>query len=166
MKRVLFLILTLVYYVMIQWHQDDYLYSRLVHERLKNSINRGAHDASLQIKDEEWGEGRIEFDRDKALKAFKTTLADNISLDANTLSPKQNTILKNKVEILFEDYIDAKSQVSYPYAYVNNEYKIRKTIYGPAVIYVVRVPNPVVHPTSMKEDIQKWVVFEYPYPDS
>jgi len=164
MDRVFLIILTLAIFVRIQIFQDDHFVSRITNERLKNSINRGAHDASLQIDPVAWGNGEIIFVTDQALQTFKHTLADNMGLNQVTLEPLPNRLMTDPVEILFEDYIDANDSVTYPFTYVNATYGISKKIYGPAVIYVVRTKQPKVHATSSNSVINKFVVFEYPYP--
>lgn len=164
MRKVLMIVLLMIFYVQLQNFQDDHLIHRLTHERLKNSINRGAHDASLQVDPVAWGEGRIEFVTDRALLAFKNTMSANIGLDPVTLKPLPNTMLTSEMDILFEDYIDFKDNVKFPYLYKNSTYGIQRTIYGPAVVYVVRIKTPKYSATSSNAYIQKPVVFEYPFP--
>ncbi|MCR8987640.1 hypothetical protein NW801_21870 [Brevibacillus laterosporus] len=164
MDKVLLVILSLAFFIRIEMFQNDQLVNRLVNARLKYSIDRGAHDASLQIDEEAWGNGYILFVKEKALETFKSTLGSNISVDPVSLVPHPNTLLKDKIHIIYEDYIDHEDNVSYPYYYQNEQYNIHKWIYGPAVIYVVKVMTPKIHPTSLNEYIQKSVVFEYPFP--
>lgn len=164
MERVFVILLTIVIYINIQIFQDDHFVSRLTNERLKNAINRGAHDASLQVDKEAWGQGEIKFVVPNALQTFKTTMAANIDLNPNTLLPLSKTLLSDPVEILFQDYIDANDPVTFPYVYTNSTYGINKKIYGPAVVFVVRTRQPKVHATSSNAVITKTVVFEYPFP--
>lgn len=164
MDKVLLLLFAFVLFAQTTLFQNDHFIHRMTHERLKNAINRGAHDASLQIDPLRWAEGFIEFVPDRALQVFKETTAANIGLNPGTMAPLPHTMLTHPIEVLFEDYIDDKDPVTYPYIYRNATYGIEQTIYGPAVVYVVRVLTPQISATSSDEYILKSVVFEYPYP--
>lgn len=163
MNRVLLIILTLPIFIFLWGFQDERYLSQTVHERLKNSINRGAHDASLQIDPQQLKRGNIVFLQSESFRVFKSTLIENLGLELN-LSPKPKTLLSSPVEILFEDYVDDSSGVSFPYSYENDEFKIKKMMKGPAVVYVIRTKMPRVNTLSYDGYVYKRVIFEYPYP--
>lgn len=144
--------------------QTDGSVALIANERLKNAANRAAHAASLQINGYERAQGRIIFDPVRADDAFVKTLADNLALDYR-LSPKPNTLFQKQVTMLFKDYIDHDDGVTFPYYYENTTYGLRKTLKGPAVIYVVSVPKPVVNNISDRYEMRKAAIYEYPTPD-
>ncbi|MGG3471558.1 hypothetical protein ABES02_29340 [Neobacillus pocheonensis] len=163
MNRTLLLLALGLLLIFMQFYNVDRFSNTTIHDRSKYSLHRAAHDAALQVNPALKVNGQIVFVRDKALQAFKDTFAKNMSLKPD-LSPKPNTLLKNPVEIIFEDYIDDQSGVTFPYNYVNSQYGINKTIKGPAVIYEIRT-KAVKHSTySYDGYIYKNVIFEYPYP--
>lgn len=144
------------------WQVDDNN-TTLANERLKNAVNYAAHDASLQLNKAELGRGKIVFNRPAAENAFTQTLAANLILDSS-LDPKPGTLFKDRLTVIYEDFIDSSDGVNYPYLYENNAYGIRHIIYGPAVVFAVRVPRPKVFNLNPEYDLVKWAVFEYPAP--
>lgn len=131
-------------------------------QRLKASITRAAHDASLQVVDSLVGEGYIVFDREKARAAFEQTLQSNLQLKSD-LTPKPHTLLHDQMYIIAEEYIDDYSGVTFPYNYRNDEMRMYKTIYGPAVIFKIRVHMPRVSRFGYDGDVTKDVIYEYPF---
>lgn len=144
--------------------QTDGSVALIANERLKNAANRATHAASLQVNSYEKAQGRIIFDPVRADTAFIKTLADNLALDYQ-LNPKPNTLFQKKFTILFKDYIDDNDGVTFPYYYENISYGISKTLKGPAVIYIVTVPKPIVNNISDDYEMRKWAIYEYPMPN-
>lgn len=163
MKETIFaLLMSVVCLTLWMWQVDDNN-TGFANERLKNSINYAAHDASLQINKAELAKGRIIFDTALAEAAFRQTLRDNLAL-ANDLTPKPDTLFKKQVAVLYADYIDDEDGVAFPYFYENDTYGIHHTINGPAVVFAVKAPRPQVFNVNPAYDLVKWAVFEYPMP--
>lgn len=163
MREVIFTLMMGALYLLFWMIQVDDNTTVLAGERLKNALNYAAHDASLQIDRTELGRGRIVFDPAAADSAFKTTLSDNLALDSD-LTPKPNTLFKEKLTVVYTDYIDDNDGVTFPYLYENATYGIRHLLYGPAVIYAVKAPRPRVFNVNPGYDLVRWAVFEYPIP--
>ena len=143
--------------------QTDGTVALLANERLKNGINRAAHDASLQVDKGQLVYGKVIFDTTASLAAFKKTLADNLLLD-NQLKPLPNTLFTQPITITYMDFIDDLDGVTYPYLYENPMYGISKIIKGPAVVFAIETDKP--RPFNISDDYMmvKWAVFEYPLP--
>jgi hypothetical protein len=163
MNRSLLIMALSLIFIIMEFYNADRLSDTSIHDRSKNSLNRAAHDAALQIDPVYKVDGQIVFLRDKALQVFTDTLTRNLDLKPN-LSPKANTVLRDPVEIIFEDYVDDLSGVTFPYNYVNTQYGIYKTIDGPAVIYEIRTKAPKLSTYSYAGYIYKNVIQVYPYP--
>jgi hypothetical protein len=159
-----FLILALsLVFILMELYNADRLSDDTTQYRLKYGLHRAAHDATLQIDPVSKVDGLIVFLQSKALQTFKNTLILNMDLKPD-LSPKANTVLKDPVEIIFEDYIDDSSGVTFPFNYSNSQFGIYKTINGPAVIYELRVKAPRLSTYSYDGYIYKNVIQEYQYP--
>lgn len=140
---------------------DRYL-TDTTHNRLKSALNRGAHDASLQVDRRRLGEGLIVFDRPRAREAFEQGLRNNLQLGED-LSPEPGTLLTKTPEIVFEDYVDEADPANvFPLNYVRPDRQIARVLKGPAVVYQVRVRLPRAHAFSFDGYIYKTVIFEYP----
>lgn len=165
MKETIFtLLVSVVCLTFWMWQVDDNL-TGLANERLKNAVNYAAHDASIQVNSEELANGRIVFDTAKAKEVFNRTLADNLSLD-NNLVPRPNTLFKEKINVIYTDYIDDRDGLTFPYLYENDYYGIRHWVFGPAVVFAVEVPRPRAFNLNPSYSLVKWSVFEYPVPRS
>ncbi len=141
---------------------DRYI-TEAVHNRLKFSLNRSAHDASLQVDKLALTEGRIVFVRSGARHAFEAGLRANLELQDN-LFPRAGTMLGKPPEIVYEDYVDdATPGVRFPFSYVRPEQNIYQVIKGPAVIYRVRVMLPGTNRFSYNGYVYKTVIYEYPF---
>ncbi|MDF2646843.1 MAG: hypothetical protein K0Q73_2648 [Paenibacillus sp.] len=163
MNRTLLLIALTFIFIFMEFYNADRLSNTTIHDRTKYSLNRAAHDAALQVDPVLRADGHIVFLRTKARQTFNDTLARNMNLKPD-LSPKANALLQNPVEVIFEDYIDDQSGVTFPYNYVNTQYGIYKTIDGPAVIYEIRTKAVKYSTYSYDGYIYKNVIQEYPYP--
>ena len=154
--------MSVVYLTFWMWQVDDNN-TALANKRLKNAVNYATHDASLQLKQAELGTGRIVFDIPAAENTFRQTLQDNLVLD-NSLNPKPGTLFKQKLTVIFTDFIDDDDGKTYPFFYENDIYGIHHWIYGPSVIFAVEVQRPVVFNVNPVYNLVKWAVFEYPVP--
>ncbi len=163
MREVIFTLLMSAVYLLFWMFQVDDSITVLANERLKNALNYAAHDACLQINKSQLGRGRVVFDHDAAESVFCSTLSDNLSLNPG-LDPKPQTLFKEKITVIYADYIDDNDGVAYPYLYENRTYGIRHLIYGPAVVFAVRAPRPRVFNVNPGYDLVRWAVFEYPVP--
>jgi len=163
MKKSVQILLVMVLFITMEFTNAD----RHANMTLNNSetfgLFRAAHDASLQVKPDALSEGLIVFDRTKARETMMQTLSMNMGLKPD-LKPKEDSYLTDPVEILFEDYVDDESGVSFPYNYRNDQYKIYKTIWGPAVIYEIRIKTPRSSTFSYDGYIYKNIIQEYPFP--
>lgn len=136
------------------------------HRILKESIEIAAHDAALQNIESESARGLIIFHRNEALKVFKNDLMYQLRLQeagAYTLVPLDDSFFQDPIQIVYEEYIDDSNTPHFPFFYENTTYGIREIIRGPSVVYVVETKTPRYF-RGQKKDIQKSVVYEYPYP--
>lgn len=163
MKWVITTIMMSFIFITFWLWQTDGSVALIANERLKNSINRAAHDASLQVDRRQLINGIFIFDTTSSLASFKKTLADNLSLD-NQLTPIPNTLFTKPITITYMDFIDDLDGATYPYLYENSMYGISKIIYGPAVIFAVETDKPRPFNISDNYMMRKWAVFEYPLP--
>jgi hypothetical protein len=144
------------------WQIDGSM-ALLANGRLKNGINRAAHDASLQVDKAQLTNGKIVFNSNAAMNTFKNTIAANLVLD-DQLIPQPNTLFTRPIAITYMDFIDDLDGVTYPYFYENSMYGISKIIYGPAVIFAIETDKPRPFNISEEYMMVKWAVFEYPIP--
>lgn len=164
MRASIAMILLGVFFVFMIYMEIDQDLSTLLNERVKNGVNRATHDASLCIDIEEYADGRIIFNHQEAKNAFERTLALNLGLKPEDLTPRPGTSFTDKAVIELIDYIDDEDGVNYPYLYQNAQFGITKVLRGPAVISVVKIRKPVFCSLSAKFDYRKWAVYEYPVP--
>lgn len=163
MNRTLLIIALSFIFILMEFYNVDRLSNTTIHDRTKYSLNRAAHDAALQIDPALRADGYVVFLRDEALQTFKNTLAMNMNLKPD-LAPNPSALVQEPVEVIFEDYIDDQSGVTFPYNYVNTQYGIYKTIDGPAVIYEIRTKSVPYSLYSYDGYIYKNVIQEYPHP--
>lgn len=163
MNRIFLLLGVMFIYIVMQFYSAGRYVESATRDRMKYAINYAAHDAAMQIDPDQLTEGYIVFRQDQALDVFKETLADNLNLDFN-LAPGEDSYIQGPIEIVYEEYIDDASGVSFPINYRNDTYKIYQTIEGPSVIYKIRVPNPKVSTLSSDGYIYVHTIQEYPVP--
>ncbi|TDF94125.1 hypothetical protein [Paenibacillus piri] len=164
MNRVLLLIFVVLLFLYTTGFQADRYITVTTHNRLKFAINRGGHDASLQISKEPLADGQIVFDRTAARRAFEATLQVNLQLRPDG-TPYAESLLSRAPVVVFEDYVDdATPGAVFPLSYVQESQQIVKVLRGPAVIYKVKVKLPRSHALSYDGDVYKTVVYEYPFP--
>ena len=107
---------------------------------LKEANNFAAHDAALQIDDEEKSRGRIIIDDVLARSVFEESLQRNLGLDAS-LNPRPGSPVLSEVRILHFEILD-ESNATFPYFYQNPTYRIAQWVYGPAVVSVIETDHP------------------------
>jgi hypothetical protein len=162
MNRVLLLLFVVLLFLYTTGFEADRFVTTTTHNRLKFSLNRGAHDASLQIVKEQLAEGRLVFDRTAARSAFEAGLRHNLQLQPDG-TPAVRSLLTDAPVIVFEDYVDdSTAGIAFPFSYVQESQRIIKVLKGPAVIYRVKVKLPRNHALSYSGDVYKTVIFEYP----
>lgn len=162
MNRVLILFYVVLMFLYTTAFDADRYVMETAHLRLKNALNRGAHDASLQVDASYLAEGRVIFDQAAARNAFLAGLAANLQLGSN-LEPLPSTLFKEAPVIVFEDYVDERaSLLTFPHAYTQPEQGISQMLSGPAVVYRVRIKLPATNRYSYDGSIYKTVIFEYP----
>jgi len=161
-ETIITILLSIVCLTFWIWQVDDNVTS-LANERLKNAVNYAAHDASIQIDKKYLGNGRIAFNNAKAEEVFRQTVADNLFLDSD-LVPRPNTLFKEKITVIYTDFIDDRDGITYPFFYENEAYGIHHWIFGPAVVFAVEVPRPRTFNVNPSYSLVKWSVFEYPVP--
>lgn len=163
MKETIFtLLMSVVCLTFWMWQVDDNN-TALAGLRLKNALNYAAHDASLQVNKTELGQGRLVFDTTAAGRVFAQTLQDNLRLDSN-MTPLPGTMLRERLTVIYTDFIDDNDGVTFPYFYENDAYGIHRWVNGPAVVFAVEVPRPRVFNVNPDYNLIKWAVFEYPVP--
>lgn len=161
-RSLLITALTLIFLLMESTNADRAANTSVINA-MTYSLQYAAHDAALQIDPIEKSDGYIVFIRDQARNVFEETLQRNLRLKEN-LEPLPNTLLDDPVEIIFEDYVDDSSGITFPYNYVNDQYGIYKTLLGPSVIYEIRVKSPKTSKYSYDGYIYKNVIEQYPLP--
>lgn len=161
MRAAISVLLISVFFVSVSLYQLDTETALLANERLKDAVNRAAHDASLQIDQAELSNGRIVFDPAAATAVFNQTLAANLGLDEN-LNPKPGTMFSGRAQVEYIDFLDDSDGLTFPLLYENSVYNITKTVRGPAVVAVVSIPKPVTSGLSSAWTMRKWAVYEYP----
>lgn len=162
MNRALLLLFVVLMFLYTTGYEADRYVTKTTHNRLKFALNRGAHDAALQVNKDRLAEGEIVFERGMARAVFERGLEYNLQLDSNG-APHAGTLLQKEPDIIFEDYVDDSIPgVSFPFSYVRENENIYKVLKGPAVIYRVKVKLPRTHAWSYNGDVYKNVIYEYP----
>ncbi|WP_054029075.1 hypothetical protein [Bacillus sp. FJAT-28004] len=164
MGRALLIIALSTIFLLMQLTNVDRNRNTSLINSLTFSLQYAAHDAALQVDPLQQAEGYIVFNREEARNVFEETLRRNLRLKMD-LTPLPNTLLDDPVEILFEDFVDDSSGVTFPYNYVNDQYHIYKTLLGPAVIYEVRVKSTRSSKYSFDGYIYKNIIELYPFPN-
>jgi hypothetical protein len=163
MNRVLLLFFVVLFFLYTTSLEADRFVTKTVHNRLKFALNRGAHDASLQIDRTRLADGSIVFERTEARSAFLSGLQYNLLLLPSG-APRAGSLLTASPELVFEDYVDdATVTEGFPLSYVREDRHIVQVLKGPAVIYQVRVKLPRTHNDSYDGYVYKTVIYEYPY---
>ncbi len=140
-------------------------------ERAKNAVNRAAHGASLQIDKLSLSNGKLVFDRTQALNAFTDILSKNMQLDSS-LKALPDTLFQGQVQIVYEDYVDDSNVVARYgsgfddgaklYQYHSTDFNLEQLIYGPSVIYVIKVQKPLQINSSTDQFYYVGSIYEYP----
>lgn len=157
------LIFTTFIFIVMEFNNADRFNNTSLINSTTFSLFRAAHDASLQVDPLMYADGYIVFMQEKAREVFIYTMSRNMGLKSD-LTPRPGSNLTNAMEILFEDYVDDLSGVSFPYNYRNDQYQIFKTLEGPAVIYMVRIKAPRTYEYSFDGYIYKNIIQQYPLP--
>jgi hypothetical protein len=163
MNRALLLIFVVLMFVYTTVFEADRYVASTTHNRLKFALNRGGHDAAMQVSKYWLAEGMVVFERPLALAAFEAGLRGNLQLRMDG-TPYEGSLLSGKPEIVFMDYVDHSTPgVLFPYSYIKESEHIFHVLKGPAVIYKVRVKMPRSSYLSYDGDVYKTVIYEYPF---
>ncbi|SFL69044.1 hypothetical protein SAMN03159341_108235 [Paenibacillus sp. 1_12] len=162
MNRALLLLFVVLMFLYTTGFEADRFVTTTTHNRLKFTLNRGAHDAALQVNKDWLADGLVVFDRPLAHAAFEAGLRGNLQLRLDG-TPSIGSLLSAAPVIVFEDYVDDLSpEVVFPYSYVRESEHIVQVLKGPAVIYRVKVKLPRSSSMSYDGDVYKTVIYEYP----
>lgn len=162
MNRALLLLFVVLMFLYTTGFEADRYVASTTHSRLKFALNRGGHDAALQVSKDYLAEGLVVFDRPLALAAFEAGLRGNLQLRTDG-TPYEGSLLSDAPVIVFEDYVDNSTpEVLFPYSYIRESEHIFQVLKGPAVIYKVRVKMPRSSQLSYDGDVYKTVIYEYP----
>ncbi|NHN33106.1 hypothetical protein [Paenibacillus agricola] len=162
MNRALLLLFVVLMFMYTTSFEADRYVASTTHNRLKFALNRGGHDAALQISKDWLAEGLVVFDRPNAWAAFEAGLRHNLQLRVDG-SPYEGSLLSDKPIIVFEDYVDDSTPgVLFPYSYIRENESIFQVLKGPAVIYRVKVKMPRSSQLSYDGYVYKTVIYEYP----
>jgi hypothetical protein len=162
-NRVLLLFFVVLMFLYTTGFEADRYVTKTTHNRLKLALNRGAHDAALQVDRGALAEGFIVFNRGEARSAFLTGLQHNLQLKADG-TPYEGSLLSSSPDVVFEDYVDdSTAGGSFPISYVHTDRRIAQVLKGPAVIYQVKVKLPRTNGLSYEGVVYKTVIYEYPY---
>lgn len=147
-----------IFLIFCVYTQQNYEWD-IIRNLLKDANNFAVHDAALQVDDIEKSQGRIVFDPLEAKKAFDDTLQKNLGLN-DTFQPVPGSRLKHSVEIVKFQLFD-ESNTSFPFLFVDPEYRIARWIQGPAVFAVVRTDHPkFLHMASKQKAIEVPSIYE------
>jgi hypothetical protein len=171
MKYILFTCFVVVMCAMLWVWQIEGNAQNVAFERSKNAANRAAHDASLQIVKTSLADGLFVFDQIKATKVFKETLSKNMQLNAN-LEALPDTLFRGSVEIVHQDFVDdtnVLTRFGTPfdgsgklYQFSNAQINLQQMIYGPSVIFIIKVRKPLQVNASANTYYYIGAIFEYP----
>ena len=113
--------------------------------RMIDAVQLAAQDAVQDVTPSTLASGQAVFDQLEADATFRSTLAANLDLNASTLEPNPNTMLKVAPQILVEKFIDY-SNSTFPTTYTNSTYHINYTssypITNPSIVLVVQFTMP------------------------
>jgi hypothetical protein len=162
MNRALLLLFVVLMFLYTTGFEADRFVTSTTHNRLKFALNRGGHDAALQVNKDSLAEGLIVFERPLAHAAFEAGLRGNLQLRMDG-TPYEGSLLSAAPVIVFEDYVDDSTPgIVFPFSYIRESEHIFQVLKGPAVIYKVRVKMPRTSRLSYDGDVYKTVIYEYP----
>jgi hypothetical protein len=162
MNRALLLLFVVLMFIYTTGFEADRYVASTTHNRLKFALNRGGHDAALQVSKDWLAEGLVVFDRPFAVAAFEAGLRGNLQLRMDG-TPYEGSLLADKPVIVYEDYVDNSTPgVLFPHSYIREDEHIFQVLKGPAVIYKVKVKMPRSSHLSYDGDVYKTVIYEYP----
>jgi len=127
------------------------------------ALFRAAHDASLQVDPVLASEGYIVFMPDAAREAFMETMSRNLGMKPD-LTPKPGSFIEHPMEIVYEEFVDDSSGVTFPFNYRNDQYHIYQTLEGPSVIYAVRIRATSKSNFDYNGYLFRNIVQQYPFP--
>ncbi|MCM3393292.1 peptidase M23 [Cytobacillus oceanisediminis] len=140
--RTILFILLFAFITQIQFNLDA---DKTATRQLKNTLELAVHDAALAVNPEQLGNGRIVFDQDKAIDNLKSSLEKNLDIESGSgfvYTPNESSFYKNDIFLLHLEFIDDSYPRTYPFTYVNDQFKIMETVDGPSVIAVISTESP------------------------
>jgi hypothetical protein len=105
---------------------------------LKEANNYAAHDAALQVDEEEKSAGRLIIDPIRARSAFEETLRRNLALD-ESFSPLPGSPLTSGVRIVHFKILDDTNS-TFPLFY--EAHGLAQWVYYPSVVSVIEMDHP------------------------
>lgn len=105
----------------------------------KHAINRAAHAAAQQLDIEALGNGVMAIDSEAAAIIAAQYLQVNLRLDENG-DPLQDSFLRNPVEVLVFEVVNADR--TFPYSYRNDTYDYEVELLRPGVVLIAKVVYP------------------------
>lgn len=105
---------------------------------LKEANNYAAHDAALQVDEEEKSVGRLVIDPIRARMVFEDTLRRNLVLN-ETLSPLQGSPMTSEVHIVHFEILDDTNS-TFPMFY--EAHGLAQWVYHPSVVSVIETDHP------------------------
>lgn len=113
----------------------------VVYHRIVNAMVLASQDAVEDVIPSSTANGEPIFDQAAATQTFRTTLANNLGLDTNTLQPLPNSTFHVAPHIVDEEFYDW-SNTTFPYHYVNGTYGMNETLDAPSMVVVVQFTMP------------------------
>jgi hypothetical protein len=107
---------------------------------LKQANNFAAHDAALQVDEDQKSAGRLVIDPAQARAVYEETLRRNLALD-ESLSPKLASPLLSDVRIVYFEIVD-ETNSTFPMLYEKPEFGLAQWVYGPSVVSVIETDHP------------------------
>lgn len=105
----------------------------------KYAVNRAAHAASQQLDPVSLADGVLQIDSSAAAQEANRYLQANLRLDGNGV-PLPGTFLKQPVEVVAFEVINADR--SFPFTYRNVEYQYEVTLQRPGVVMIAKLTYP------------------------
>lgn len=139
MAKLVFSILMIVVWWMLQALQlDEELALSSVHEA-KRAVNRAAHAAAQQLDRDKLEMGVLSIHSGEAEAAALAYLSANLRLDGD-LFPVSGSVFRERV--IVEDFSVINEEESFPYTYRNSAFGYESTLSRPGVVLIVHVQFP------------------------
>ncbi|MBH0167148.1 hypothetical protein IHV12_19675 [Fictibacillus sp. 7GRE50] len=113
-------------------------------DKVETAVENAAHDAALQIDENELLNDKVIFVKNEADITFKNTMMANLKVDT-ALKPINSALIDGPIKLLDVQYIDhgykdpfTNKFVNFPYIYTyNGVNRFERTVFGPSIAYVI-----------------------------